>query len=133
MAGNLQASDNSGDGDQEREASAMRAFPIQTAWQLEPSGIQQRDWIPLELIEPHDEQARRNHGNQSLFRLAQRGGLSACEAVAVIEDKGFYEYWKGGWNRPWIESQLTAVKRLDELCAKYDTPTVGQPNERSMT
>lgn len=42
--------------------------------------------IPWGLIAPHEEQARKNHG-QSLERLAQRHGLSFCEAVAIIEDR----------------------------------------------
>ena len=59
--------------------------------------------IPWDVIEPHEEQALKNHG-QTLKRLAERGGLSVCEAVAVLED------------RPWcamIESQ--AIVRLMEL------------------
>jgi hypothetical protein len=42
--------------------------------------------IPWELIAPHEAQAQRNH-SQTLKRLAERGGLSACEAVAVLEDR----------------------------------------------
>lgn len=44
--------------------------------------------IPWELIAPHAKQADRNHG-QTLERLAARGGLSACEAIAVIEDRSW--------------------------------------------
>lgn len=42
--------------------------------------------IPWAMIEPHAEQADKNH-YQSLARLADRGGLSACEALAVLEDR----------------------------------------------
>ena len=42
--------------------------------------------IPWRLIAPHEPQAIRNH-NQSLARLASRGGLSWCEAAAVLEDR----------------------------------------------
>lgn len=42
--------------------------------------------ISWSLIEPHEEQANRNHG-QTLERLAERGGLSVYEAVAVLNDK----------------------------------------------
>ncbi len=41
--------------------------------------------IPLAMIVPHERQARRNH-NQTLDRLAPRGGLSALEAVFVLAD-----------------------------------------------
>lgn len=51
-------------------------------------------WFPImngpdiqwEMIEPHQRQALINHG-QSLEHLASRGGLSCCEAVAVLEDR----------------------------------------------
>jgi hypothetical protein len=42
--------------------------------------------IPWSLIEPHERQAERNQ-SQTLKRLAERGGLSPCEAVAVIEGR----------------------------------------------
>lgn len=44
--------------------------------------------IPWAVIAPHERQADRNHG-QTLKRLAERGGLSACEAVAVLEDRDY--------------------------------------------
>lgn len=42
--------------------------------------------VPWHIMEPHERQARENHG-QSLARLVARGGLSACEALAIIEDR----------------------------------------------
>ncbi|MDQ0472773.1 hypothetical protein [Labrys wisconsinensis] len=42
--------------------------------------------IPWSMIAPHERQALRNH-SQSLSRLAERGGLSACEALAVLADR----------------------------------------------
>lgn len=41
--------------------------------------------VPWEVMEPHEAQAQRNHG-QSLLRLAQRGGLAPEEAWAVVND-----------------------------------------------
>lgn len=40
--------------------------------------------ILWELLEPHKGQARRNH-DQSLELLAERGGLTPTEIVAVME------------------------------------------------
>ncbi|CAB3850444.1 hypothetical protein LMG26846_01965 [Achromobacter insuavis] len=40
--------------------------------------------IPFAMIQPHEAQALRNHG-QTLERLAQRGGLAASEAVAIMK------------------------------------------------
>lgn len=45
--------------------------------------------IPWEIIEPHEAQARANHGGQSLRQLADRGGLSPAEALAVMADQPF--------------------------------------------
>ena len=44
--------------------------------------------IPWDIIAGHEEQAYHNHG-QSLELLASRGGLSPCEAVAILEDRGW--------------------------------------------
>ena len=42
--------------------------------------------LPWALIAPHEAQAQANH-HQSLERLAQRGGLSFCEAAAIMENR----------------------------------------------
>lgn len=39
-----------------------------------------------EIIAPHEAQAKINH-DQSLERLAQRGGLSCYEALCVLQDR----------------------------------------------
>lgn len=54
-------------------------FPLQLAREKTSS-------IPWEMIAPHERQAQRNH-SQTLKRLAERGGLSPCEAVAVMLDR----------------------------------------------
>jgi hypothetical protein len=59
--------------------------------------------IPWAIIEPHEQQALKNH-RQSLAELQRRGGLSPCEAVAVLED------------RQWAEMPLPESKsRLEDL------------------
>lgn len=42
--------------------------------------------VPWDMIAPHEAQAHRNH-SQTIARLAERGGLAACEALAVLEDR----------------------------------------------
>jgi hypothetical protein len=42
--------------------------------------------IPWKMIAPHEQQTQRNH-RQSLRRLHERGGLSWCEALAVLQDR----------------------------------------------
>lgn len=44
--------------------------------------------LPWPMMAPHEKQAQRNH-SQSLERLAERGGLSACEACAVLDDREY--------------------------------------------
>lgn len=44
--------------------------------------------IPWAMIAAHERQAQHNH-SQTVSRLAERGGLSACEAVAVLQDRDY--------------------------------------------
>lgn len=69
--------------------------------------------IPLAMIAPHEAQAQRNH-YQSLRRLAERGGLAPCEAVAVLEDRE--------WHRM---DEAAALARLAVLVAAFETMTGG--------
>ena len=41
--------------------------------------------VSIEIPVSCESQARQNHGNQSLSRLRERGGLSPDEAVAIME------------------------------------------------
>lgn len=66
---------------------ALNAFPV-----LQP-GHQPQEYIPYNIIAPHEAQAMKNHG-QSLQRLSERGGLSWGEIWAVINDKSWKEL---GW------------------------------------
>lgn len=62
-----------------------RQFPIQLVggcWSRKYSSI------PWEVIQPHEEQALKNH-RQTLERLAERGGLDYTEAYAVLNDKDY--------------------------------------------
>jgi hypothetical protein len=45
--------------------------------------------IPWSQVAPHERQAMRNHGRQTLKELADRGGLSPEELLAVLEDRRF--------------------------------------------
>jgi hypothetical protein len=59
--------------------------------------------LPWSIIEPHRQQAMKNHG-QTLERLRERGGLGPCEAVAILEDRR--------WHRM---DAADAFRRLAEL------------------
>ncbi len=58
----------------------MNEFPI--------PGSNQKEYIPLEVIKPHEKQAIRNHG-QTLKRLAERGGLGWIETFCVLENREY--------------------------------------------
>ena len=59
----------------------MKEFPIMTK--------KGKEYIPYDIIKPHEEQALKNHCGQTLDRLAERGGLSWAEAYAVLTDSNF--------------------------------------------
>ena len=69
-----------------------RRFPLMTS-HPERFVCEQIPWLPWELLAPHNEQAKINHCGQDLEKLASRGGLSACEAVAILEDTRYRERW----------------------------------------
>ncbi len=50
--------------------------------------------VPWGMMEPHERQADYNH-SQTLKRLAERGGLSCCEMLAVLEDRPWHKMDKG--------------------------------------
>lgn len=62
--------------------------------------------LPWSIIEPHREQALRNHG-QTIERLRERGGLGPCEAVAILENRR--------WRRM---DQAEAIEQLAEIVRK---------------
>lgn len=82
-------------------------FPIMRVWHEKRDDTLRR-WVPWEMVAEHEAQARHNH-DQSLARLAERGGLDAAEAVAVLED------------RDWHHMSLDVARaRLEELVAAFE-------------
>ena len=73
--------------------------------------------IPWEMIAPHEAQAKHNH-DQTLERLAQRGGLSAYEAVAVLTGRSLRWGLVNG-KADEVEANLTLINMVkDWLSAK---------------
>lgn len=64
-------------------------------------------YIAWDIIQGHEEQAKRNHG-QSLERLAKRGGLGPDELVAVLEDRAWHSM-----------NPEEAKTRLNEIVANW--------------
>jgi hypothetical protein len=78
--------------------------------------------IPWAIIAPHEKQAWVNH-HQDLSKLASRGGLSACEAVAVIEDRKWTRMDPGaGFKSP----APIALDRLAEIVKEQSELTLGR-------
>ncbi len=50
------------------------------------------DAVPWAFLAPHENQARRNHG-QTLEQLADRGGLSAKEMLAVVTGRHWLQMY----------------------------------------
>jgi hypothetical protein len=90
---------------------SSRRFPVllgdqQSIWLGVP------DSIPWATISPHEHQARANHG-QSLEILAQRGGLSPYELLAVLLDQPF---WRCSLPEP-----ATVIKKLKESMPGFES------------
>lgn len=68
--------------------------------------------IPWSLIAPFEKLVIRQHG-QTLERLAQRGGLSVCEVLSILEGNGdFDKFWQG-------EDVSPHISRLRELVSSH--------------
>lgn len=67
-----------------RQRYVTRLFPIMRTRHTSENSPS----IPIDMLLPHEGQALTNH-QQSLRALSARGGLSECEALAVLEDRPF--------------------------------------------
>lgn len=73
--------------------------------------------IPWALLAPHEKQAQANH-SQTLTRLAERGGLSPCEALAVLDDRPYSRM-------PITQSCAELAKRI--VAWNEETPDANHP------
>lgn len=76
-----------------RAAEVLDLFERANLFPVLQSGRQPQEYIPYNIIAPHEAQAMRNH-SQTLQRLAERGGLGWTEILAVLSDKTWKEM---GW------------------------------------
>jgi hypothetical protein len=75
--------------------------------------------MPLAIVLPHEKQAQRNHG-QTLHRLAERGGLSACELAAVLQDREWHsmpehEAWSAIFSAALLARPEATSASLDDI------------------
>lgn len=66
--------------------------------------------VPWDLVEAHAARARENH-DQSLERLAERGGLSPAELYAVVHDLNWFDVPAEGVILVWLESASASEGR----------------------
>lgn len=68
-----------------------RRFPVLHGTRRERDALERLGCprsVPWAFVAPHEAQARANH-DQTLERLAQRGGLSPSELVAIVRGEGY--------------------------------------------
>lgn len=82
-------------------------------------GTNPQEYIQWDVLLPHEPQAMRNHGGQTLKRLAERGGLSWQEVFAVINDKT--------WTQIQIPSTLEAKKSVLEYVSAWERGLCEKP------
>ena len=81
-------------------------------------GSEPKEYIPLDIIKPHEKQALRNHG-QTLKRLAERGGLGWIETLCVLEDREYDFHTKLTEMSARIKV-LEIIKRLGRVISKEE-------------
>lgn len=97
-----------------RDHSRPLLFPVlKPKWGMGKSAADgdAPDYVPWEFVKPHERRAQSNHGGQTLRRLAERGGLSADELVAVLEDRA--------WDRAVAADRPASVARLRQLLREW--------------
>lgn len=105
-----------------RAAQVLDLFERANLFPVLQPGHQPQEYIPYNIIAPHEAQARRNH-SQTLQRLAERGGLSWAEILAVLSDKTWKEM---GWNG------LISAKEAEAREAKAKESVLSYIKERGI-
>ena len=87
-----------------------RQYPV-----LGALGAKQKEYIPWDVLAPHEARACRNHG-QTLEQLAARGGLGWVEIVWILLDKR----WGGPPNPPEDVARRAVLKYVAAGEAEQD-------------
>lgn len=66
--------------------SAARTFPVMTPYRDRDKWSRCPRSVPWSVVEPFERRAIRNH-DQTLARLAERGGLSPYELWSLVNDQ----------------------------------------------
>jgi hypothetical protein len=100
-----------------RQLTPVRMFPIQRG----PA-------IPWDVIAPFDAICQRNHGGQTLERMAERGGLGLSEAIDVLNGSDYGTFGYDG-NDPVSRAAAinTLLTRVQELARVQNLNVQPQP------
>lgn len=105
----------------EAASAEERSFPVhsdlQRLWRRHPDAPRS---VPWRLLAPHEARVLSNH-QQSLERLAERGGLSPGEIRCAVEDSSLRDH---RWD---ADAQREDVEWLIEWLARDDDGEVVQP------
>lgn len=71
--------------------------------------------VPWSLLAPHEAQAMENHGDQTLERLAQRGGLSVREIWAVVHGRRWPDVPSEDVCTQWLNETLAGLPSSSSL------------------
>lgn len=105
-----------------REPGSPRTFPVLFGDYREREaylalGCPRR--VPWAFLAPHEEQAKDNH-DQTLSRLAQRGGLDPAEMLGIVRGKGLRDVMAiCKWPKAQIVAELNA--ELERWAATKNT------------
>lgn len=88
----------------------MTTFPILIDHQNTPHKITS---VPWAMLVPHRQRAMINH-DQSLERLAERGGLTVTEILAVIDDTPWFDAKMKYKSKTSEERQDVLIRRVKE-------------------
>ena len=109
-----------------------KMFPILAAHYERRGILNYPRSIPWDIIAPHEDAALRNH-DQTLDKLASRGGLGASEAICVIYPhrlKDYIRVWRDGSEAERFSSEAHAVDELNKLVVEW---LVANPESRQLS
>lgn len=90
--------------------------------------------IPWEMIAPHEARCQRNHC-QTLTRIAERGGFSHLEALAVLDDRSLHDAIFSISVDGLDEAKRVAKQELERRCEEYEkrSEKIGKPGIHGVT